>query len=58
MFSVLTAITLTVGSVSSTMVLNEPERLAAEEARPAAVELALPRIQPSNSGRDSSLRFL
>ena len=58
MFSVLTAITLTVGSVSSTMVLNEQERLAAEEARPAAVELAHPQIQPPNSGRDSSLRYL
>ena len=58
MFSVLTAITITVGSVSSTMVLNEQERLAAEAARPATVELAEPRLQPSNHNQDSSLRYL
>lgn len=58
MFSVLTAITITVGGVSSTMVLNEQERLAAEEARPAAVELAEPRVQPSNPEPVSSLRYL
>ena len=59
MFSVLTAITITVGSVSSTMVLNEQERLAAEAARPSTVELAEPRLhQPSNSDPVSSLRYL
>ncbi len=58
MFSVLTAITLTVGSVSSTMVLNEQARLAAEEARPAAVELAEPQAPSSHVDRDSSLRYL
>ena len=58
MFSVLTAITITVGSVSSTMILNEQERLAAEAARPATVELAEPGIQPSKPNQDSSLRYL
>ena len=58
MFSVLTAISITVGSVSSTMILNEQERLAAEGARPAAMELTEPQIQPANHDRDSSLRYL
>ena len=58
MFSVLTAITITVGSVSSTMVLNEQQRLAAEAASPAAVELAEPQAKSSPDDRDSSLRYL
>ena len=40
------------------MVLNEQARLAAEEARPAAVELAEPQAPSSHTDRDSSLRYL
>lgn len=49
MFSVLTAIALTLGGVSSTMVLNEGDRLAAEEMRAPLVELASqPAAAPSS----------
>jgi hypothetical protein len=58
MFSVLTAITLTVGSVSSTMVMSEQDRLAAEEARPAVVEILVPQVQPATVDQDSSTRYL
>lgn len=43
MFSVLTTIALTLGGISSTMILNEGDRLAAEEVRVPLAELA---IQP------------
>ena len=58
MFSVLTAITLTLGSVSSTMVMSEKDRLAAEEARPPVGEILVPQVQPPTFDQDSSTRYL